>query len=266
MSSFFLSYKQSQIHCLRWGSGKETLLCFHGFGETADSFLHLARQIEDRYTVIAVDLPLHGKTVWNEGLICTTADIVGIIDSIPNLQGNRFSLAGYSMGGRVALSVYEQTPERIKQLVLLAPDGLKMNFWYWLATQTAAGNRWFHHLMKKPGLFFKVTSALKKIGMINTGVYHYVNQYLGKEASRSQLYRVWTTMRKVKPDVPVVQSLIDRYKTPVLLIYGQYDKIIRHTTGSQFMKSTGDYCTLHIMPCGHRVLQEKNTAAIAALL
>jgi pimeloyl-ACP methyl ester carboxylesterase len=266
MSSFFIPYKSSQIHCSQWGTGEKPLLCFHGFGENADSFTSLARQLGDTYTIIAIDLPLHGKTVWNEGMMCTTEDIVSIINNIPALYNHRFSLAGYSMGGRVALSVYEQIPQRIQQLILLAPDGLKINFWYWLATQTALGNRLFKYFMKKPGIFFTVTKALKRTGMINTGVYTYVHQYLNQEDKRIQLYTIWTTMRKLRPAVKNIKALIQKNKTPVFLIYGRYDRVIRHTTGSAFKKGMEDICILHILPCGHRILHEKNTAAIAALL
>ena len=266
MLSFFIPYKSSQIHCLQWGTGERPLLCFHGFGETADSFMALARQIENNYTIIAIDLPLHGKTVWNEGMICAAADIIHIINNIPGLRNNSFSIAGYSMGGRIALSVYEQIPQRIQQLILLAPDGLKMNFWYWLATQTALGNRLFKYFMKKPGAFFAVTQTLKSTGMINMGVYNYVRQYLNQEGKRTQLYMIWTTMRKLKPEVSIIKTLIPKNNTPVFLVYGRYDRIIQHTTGSHFKKDIEECCTLHILPCGHRILQEKNTAAIAALL
>ena len=266
MPSFFIPYKSSQIHCLQWGTGEKPLLCFHGFGENADSFMSLARQLGNTYTIIAIDLPLHGKTVWNEGMRCTTEDIISIIDNIPVLYNHRFSLAGYSMGGRVALSLYEQIPQRIQQLILLAPDGLKINFWYWLATQTVLGNRLFKYFMKKPGIFFTVTKVLKSTGMINMGVYNYVHQYLNQKDKRMQLYTIWTTMRKLKPAAQNIKGLIQKNNTPALLIYGRYDRVIHHTTGSHFKKGMEPFCTLHILPCGHRILHEKNTAAIATLL
>lgn len=266
MLSFFIAYKQSSIHCLRWGTGKDILVCLHGFGETAGSFAPLARQIEDKYTLIAVDMPLHGKTTWNEGMRCVAEDMIGMLDQVPELAGKRFSIAGYSMGGRVALSVYEQIPQRIQQLILLAPDGLKMNFWYWLATQTFYGNRLFRYFMKQPAIFLSGTRLLKKSGLINMGVYNYIHQYLNVDENRKQLYTIWTTFRKCKPRVRIIRKQIKTNSSPVLLVYGKYDKIIRYSTGKQFRKGLESYCTLHILPCGHRVLQHKNIPGIAALL
>ena len=44
--------------------GKEdTIICFHGFGETASIFDNLASQFPD-YQYISVDLPFHGSTVF----------------------------------------------------------------------------------------------------------------------------------------------------------------------------------------------------------
>lgn len=266
MSSFFISYKQSSIHCFRWGEAKDILLCLHGFGETAESFTSLARQLEHRYTIIAIDMPLHGKTIWKEGMTCTPEDIIGIIDHIPGVKHQRFSLAGYSMGGRVALSVYGQITKRIQQLILLAPDGIKINFWYWLATQTFYGNRLFRYFMKQPGIFLSATRLLKKSGLINLGVYNYVHQYLNVAENREQLYTIWTTYRKCKPPVNTIRKQIKMNNTSVLLIYGKYDRIIRYSTGKQFSKGLGESCTIHILECGHRLLQHKNIPGIAALL
>jgi len=266
MISFFIPYRQSQIHYLQWGSGKEYLLCLHGFGESAASFDGLAQRLKEEYTIIALDLPLHGKTVWKEGLLCTIKDIRDMIEKIPGIAGNSFFLAGFSMGGRVALSLYEEIPQRIRRLILLAPDGLKMNFWYWLATQTFYGNRLLGYFMDKPRIFFIGTRILKSIRLINMGVYNYVHQYLKVEQKRQQLYAIWTTMRKIRPDVGRIKALIRINHTPVLLIYGRYDRVIRPATGMRFKKGILSFCKLRVLHCGHRLLQEKNIPVLARLM
>jgi len=56
---------------------------------------------------------------------CSCAEY-GMLDSLPAMAESvlrnapeRFSLAGHSMGGRIALEVYRQAPERVKRLALL---------------------------------------------------------------------------------------------------------------------------------------------------
>ena len=266
MFSFFIEYKSAQIHCLQWGNGKELLICFHGFGENAASFQYLATTLTEKYTVIAIDLPLHGQTVWDKEITCKPEDVLNVIYKLPGLEERSFSLAGYSMGGRVALAVYQQIPQRVQQLILLAPDGIKVNGWYWLATQTKMGNNLFRYCMKDPRLFFGVTGTLKSLGIINTGVYNYVQKHLQEPEMRSRLYAIWTLMRKIRPDIRAVQSLINIHQTRVVLLYGKYDHIIRFATGERFKKEIDAFCHLHVLNCGHRMLHQKNISAIAALL
>ena len=266
MQTAFVSYKNSHIHYLLFGKGEKTLLCLHGFAESAQSFASLAEYIGGQYTVVLMDMPLHGATKWNEDLTFTIDALAEITGKIPAIGNKPFSLMGYSMGGRIALQLYQHMPERISKLILIAPDGIIINFWYGLATQTKVGNRLFYHVMKKPGIFFGVTQMLNKISLINTGVYKYVHQSLKTADMRSRLYNIWTIMRKMKPDIPLIKKLIITHKIPVVLMYGRYDKVIRYTTGEKFRSGIETRCKLQVLDCGHRMLHEKNTAAIAAEL
>ena len=266
MQSLSLTYKQSTIHYLQFNGGNELLVCLHGFGERAESFLPLVPVLVEKYTIVAIDMPFHGRSVWNEGLDITVQDIAAIINNIPALQQKQFLLMGYSMGGRIALHLYQQLPHRILQLILLAPDGLKVNGWYWLATQNKYGNKLFRHVMKNPGAFFSSTRLLKNARLINTGVYNYVHQYLQQENKRQELYNIWTAMRNIRPNIPLIKTLIARNHTPVIFIYGAHDRIIRYARGNKFCKNLEQYCVVHVLPCGHRLLQEKNVAAIASAM
>ncbi|MFT3703779.1 MAG: alpha/beta hydrolase [Agriterribacter sp.] len=266
MPSFFTTYNNAEIHYLVFGRGEKLLLCLHGFGETADSFEAVANLLSVKYTVIAIDLPLHGQTRWVKNQPFIIEDLKAIVDSIPLLKDRRFSVMGFSMGGRVALQLYQFAPDRIDQLILIAPDGLRINIWYRIATQTGWGNKLFLRVMKKPARFFLFTRILKKCVLINLGVFNYIHRFLTNDIMRMRLYHIWTTMRKIKPDVPFIQSLIQKHTTPVILIYGQYDRVIPFTTGEKFKAKLGDYCTLYVLPTGHRLLHEKNSSAIAALL
>jgi pimeloyl-ACP methyl ester carboxylesterase len=266
MSDHFVAYKSSSLHYCLWGTGDKLLLCLHGFGEAAQSFRVLEPFLRREYTVIALDLPLHGETLWRDALLFTVEDLTAVIDLIPVIYGQNFSLMGYSMGGRAALQLYQHLPGRIGEMILVAPDGIKINIWYRFATQNKLGNMIFKYVMDNPGFFFWITRILRKGGMINTGVYKYVHIHLQNADMRMQLYDIWTTMRRMKPDIRQVRSLIKANKTKVVLIYGRFDRVIRYTTGEQFRSGIESFCDLHILDAGHRLLTEKNAAAIATLL
>jgi pimeloyl-ACP methyl ester carboxylesterase len=161
----FISFRSSRFRYIWQGSGSHILFAFHGYGESAASFAVLTDAIEGApdhdLTFVAVDLPFHGGTDWREtalllephDLLCLLEEIAG---SFPGRTGS-WSLLGYSMGGRIALHLLQLAPDRIERMVLLAPDGLKVNPWYRLAAHTAYGNRLFRRTMQRPAWFFIVS-------------------------------------------------------------------------------------------------------------
>lgn len=273
LNSLYITYKASRISYIRFGTGSQPAFCFHGYGEMAGSFSFLEKHAGDRYTFFAIDLPFHGNTQWNEGLNCTTEDIRHIIEKIvgennqqPATSNQHLSLIGFSLGGRVVLSLYEKMASQIERVVLLAPDGLKVNFWYWLATQTWMGNRLFVLTMKHPEWFFGFLKMLNKLKVVNASIFKFVNYYIGDKEVRRLLYARWTALRKIKPHIKTIKSLVNQNKTTVRLVYGKHDRIILPVRGEKFKKGIEDHCTLSIIHSGHQVLHEKHAREILPAL
>lgn len=269
MQEWLLHYKSSQINCYKFGNGKKIAVCFHGYGEDGSMNRFLEKHAGDQYSFYSIDLPFHGKTKWNEGLIFTHVDLQHIIAEM--LRGNRqqlepgnrrLSLLGFSLGGRIALSLYQAQPGSIEKLVLLAPDGLKVNFWYWLATQTYLGNKLFAFSMKHPGWFFGFIKLLNKLGVVNTSIFKFVNYYIGNFEVRDLLYKRWTTLRKLKPNLHRIKKFVRQYKTPARLVYGKYDRIILPIRGEKFQEGIEEFCTVSIIHSGHQVLHENHVEGI----
>ena len=123
---------------------------------------------------------------------------------------------GYSMGGRIVLALYETIPEKINYLVLIAPDGLKVNPLYWFATQTLMGKRIFRYTMNKPAWFNGLLKVAKKTGLFNESIMKFVHRYIDDSAMRDKVYQVWTTMRKFRPRLPKVRKPIRKKPDPSL--------------------------------------------------
>jgi pimeloyl-ACP methyl ester carboxylesterase len=277
-----LSYKNSQISYYRFGTGPNPVVCFHGYGEDGKLYAFLEKYVGGDYTLYAIDLPFHGKTKWNEGLLFTHKDLLQIIYAIFKQTGfsgearsssdttqapsGKFSVLGFSLGGRMALSLYQANPENIKKVVLLAPDGLKVNVWYWFATQTLMGNRIFAYSMKEPGWFLGFLKLANKMGLVNASVFKFVNYYVGSDEARQLLYQRWTALRKLKPNLLRIRMVIRQYKTPVRLLYGKYDRIILPVRGEKFQKGIEEFCTLTVIDSGHQVVHENHVKQILPAL
>ncbi len=262
----FLSYKRSQVAYYNFGKGPVPVLCFHGYGEDAQSFEFLAEYAGDQYTFYAIDLPFHGRTEWKEGLNFSSKDLVYIAGKILGKENQPFSLLGFSLGGRVALNLYQMEPKKIRKLILLAPDGLKLNFWYWLATQSWAGNKFFAFTMKHPGWFFAFLRILNKLKIVNASIFKFVHFYIGNKEVRELLYARWTGLRRLKPHIRKIKMEIRENNSQVKLIYGKYDRIILPAAGEKFKKGIEAQCTLSVIDSGHQVLQEKHAPQIVAAL
>lgn len=261
MQSAILQYKQSSVHYRYGGKGSKLLCCLHGYGETAATFDFLNSHLGEEYSIIAIDLPYHGATQWKEGLQFSVQDLNNIVRAVFADRGHapdaRFTLMGFSMGGRAALCLIESIPQQIERVLLLAPDGLKVNAWYWLATQTFIGNRLFRFTMYYPGWFFSLLNIGYKLGMINLSVYKFTRHYIHDAAIRHELYNRWTCMRRISPDLRHIKQNVQQFQIPVRLLYGQYDRIILPQPGERFRKGIEQWCTITMLPAGHQVLQEK---------
>lgn len=267
MEQHLLRYKTSDIAWYRYGSGPKTAVCFHGYGEDGTSFSFLSKYAGHEYTFFAIDLPFHGKTDWRDGSVFGEKDLQEIIEMIIGAkEPGKLTLVGYSLGGRIALSYYQSAPATIEKLVLFAPDGLKLNGWYWLATQTWLGNRFFAFTMKKPAWFFFQLKIMNKLKLVNTSIFKFVNYYIGDAEVRRLLYTRWTTLRRFRPHIKTIKQLVREYNTPVRLLYGQHDRIILSSVGKKFITGIEAQSTLLELASGHQVLHEKHIKEILPAL
>ncbi|HSF46537.1 MAG TPA: alpha/beta hydrolase [Chitinophagaceae bacterium] len=242
--------------------GNRTVLCFHGFGTFARTFDWLATRVPN-HVFIAFDLPFHGETTWENGELFQPNDLLNIISLCPHANQDQFALMGYSMGGRISLHLVEIIPERITNLVLLAPDGLHVNPWYWFSTQTRIGNRFFRKVMKEPAGFINLLKHGERFRLLNKGVLKFIDRYMGDPHIREHVYRVWTSFRKFKPNKNKIIDHINRFQIPVSLIYGKYDTIIPLSPGETFFHHLKSRKKLEVLESGHQILHIRNAEVIA---
>jgi 2-succinyl-6-hydroxy-2,4-cyclohexadiene-1-carboxylate synthase len=95
----------------------EDLVLLHGFGGTRHTWDRLTALLDpERYRPLALDLPGHGEATHAPTPITFAACVERVLTSSPK----RFTLCGYSLGGRVALHVALAAPERVRRLVLVS--------------------------------------------------------------------------------------------------------------------------------------------------
>src|SRR3954467_15480937 len=100
MSSHYLRHKNSTIHYRQFGNGPKLLFCFHGYGRESFSFSFLERKLGNIFTIVAIDVPFHGLTEWNDELIFSPnylSQFVLTIRKTLKKEDKKFTLLGFSM-------------------------------------------------------------------------------------------------------------------------------------------------------------------------
>ena len=113
---------------LRWADPTRPALVFlHGFLGNASDWADLAPFFAADFDVIAVDLPGHGAAHDRPEAECAVdAAARAVVATLDEVGLGRFSVCGYSMGGRIALHLATHFSERMSRLVLVgASPGLR---------------------------------------------------------------------------------------------------------------------------------------------
>lgn len=121
--------KGQDVNIDQWNEqATQTIVFLHGFTGSTNTWKKIVSQLPSNIRCIAVDLIGHGKTAAPATVEFYSMDFqVELLHELfHHLQLDTFSLVGYSMGGRVALSYAVRYPAVIEHLLLeSASPGLK---------------------------------------------------------------------------------------------------------------------------------------------
>jgi 2-succinyl-6-hydroxy-2,4-cyclohexadiene-1-carboxylate synthase len=96
------------------GTVSREVLLLHGFTHTGASWGPVAGALSKRYRAVAPDIRGHGRASGRRPV-----ELSLVLGDLEREGGEHFTLAGYSMGGRVALHLALTHPERVERLVLI---------------------------------------------------------------------------------------------------------------------------------------------------
>ena len=100
------------------------LLMLHGWGQTHENLLPLAKLLSPVASPRLVDLPGFGQSPGPDTCWSAFDYAEEIIRHLDHEHISACALLGHSFGGKVAMCTAIRYPERVSRLVLLAPSGL----------------------------------------------------------------------------------------------------------------------------------------------
>ena len=210
-----------------WGETSElTYLAFHGFGQNLMAFEALAKATSNKQ-FISVDLFYHGKSIWGKDKYITSNNWKPFIDRLI-IENNVKSIAiiGFSLGARLAVATTVLYPNRVKELCLIAPDGIIQSPWFKLATSTVLMRGVFRLLMKHPWPLFGMVSILLQIRLIHPNLAKFTESQLNNVETRQQLYLAWVGFRKIKFSPKQIKTIVATQNIFLKLIISKNDMVV----------------------------------------
>ena len=251
----FFTSGQYHLHYRVMGKGSQSMLLFHGYGQDHRVFYQMATALGNQYKLYCFDLLYHGQSSRPPvDKLITTHDWASIIRHFLDVHCiDRTSLLGYSMGGRLVLSLVDTLSERISELILIAPDGIQSNQWYQFGSNTRLGRALLRRTIARPRLLFGLTGAARKYSIAPKSMLKFVEKRMRTRRDRYQVYCTWIGLRGIRPRLSQVVEHCNRRSILVKIYVGQYDKIVKAKAMVLFHKKLSN-SYLHLLPCGHNSL------------
>jgi pimeloyl-ACP methyl ester carboxylesterase len=230
------------------------LLLLHGFGSSLQTWDDWSVHLESKYRVIRPDLPGFGLTGASPmSDYSEENDVAFLTHFADKLEIHNLSVIGHSMGGKMAWSFAASNPERIKALVLMAPDGFPEakdigTKPYEMPSIMGLMNYFLPKYFVKKSLepAFADTTALDD-ALLN----RYYDFLRAPGVRRAILERANQTI--YTDPVSRLKSII----APTLLIWGENDQMIPSSNAKNYSNLLSNSTTVIIPNLGHLLQEEQ---------
>lgn len=247
-----ISYKKSKLNYRIIGSGSKVMLAFHGYGQSSSYYLPMERALGKDYTIYSFDLFFHGGSTLHRDHTPLTKEFLQemITQFLPRYGIERFSVMGFSMGGKFALTLVERFASHLDELYLVAPDGIRTSFWYNIATYPGWLQQLFKRTVLKPAAFFGLLNVLNRYNLIHKSLIRFARYQMDSTEKRLRVYRSWIGLRELSFDIRHIVKLLNQHQVQVTMFLGEYDEVISPKRVGVFVKAL-DKGEVVILKTGH---------------
>lgn len=238
------------------------LLMLHGLGSSLHTWENWARALEGRYRVVRLDLPSFGLTGadpsgdYSEAR--TQAVLAGLMD---RLGIKTVTIVGNSMGGGIAWRFAVARPELVDRVVLISPEGFKP------PGEAPPGKQKIplmlqamRYVLPTPFLRMNIAPSYADESKLTSEVVARYRDMLLAPGNRDAILARMLQMRRPDPE-----PLLRRLDKPVLLIWGEQDRLIPFSNSADYMRLLPDARLAAIPGMGHVPQEEAPAASLAVL-
>ncbi|OCX51307.1 hypothetical protein BEL04_14840 [Mucilaginibacter sp. PPCGB 2223] len=246
-----------KVHYHEYGSGDKPMLAFHGYGMTGRQFHVLEQSVLSLYHVYGFDHFFHGWSElegWSEKQILSGMPrelVKQYAEEWFKIHGRqRISLMAYSIGANLALILVEEYPELIDELILMAPDGLEGYKVFKFLQHELMGKLLFRTATKSKWLAPMLLKMVRRFNFIDDSLYTIAYNEIDTPKKRHDVYYSINLIKHLKPDIPKVVELINRYHIKSTFIFGKDDMLFPMKTVVPILDQIKN-AQVHEVPMGH---------------
>ena len=171
--------------------------------------------------------------------------------------------SSYSLGGRLALTLFERNPTLWSGLVLLAPDGFKKNAMYRFAVDTSVGRSAWKWVDRHAEAVRSLVRFLRRIRLIPAHLEHFALHHTQDHNMRQLVANTWKTHRLFWPSLngsAKAWSALPARNVRMYAIFGTRDAIIPWTWSAPWRGLGNSHVHFLRMESGH-VMRHPDTVA-----
>jgi pimeloyl-ACP methyl ester carboxylesterase len=248
----YFNFEKTLLAYLKIGEGENVLLFFHGYGQNHQVFKNKANALYGSHTCYLFDLFFHGESEWGYGEEVLTKKFWNelIKAFLAEQKINRFSVVGFSLGGRFVFATLEALSDKIDNMYLLAPDGVKTSFWYSLATYPVVFRKLFKRMIFHEGLFYSIAHFINRFGLVDKGLLRFAESQMKTKEMRKRVYYSWVVFRKLQFDMRSIGEIIHQNNIRSSMTLGKFDKVITVNNMNRLLQHLAN-CELKLVDTGH---------------
>jgi len=258
----FIEIENIKYHIEVKGEGKP-IICLHGFSEDISTWDLLELH---GYKLILIDLIGHGKSDKPRDSKYYSFEIMlkHLNKIISKFDLKKYSMLGYSMGGRCTLAYALTYPNEIDKLILESASygeekllnrlNRRRNDLNLAESIEENGIEWFNQYWSNLSIFESQKSLPKPI----------INEISRRRLANSSHALSNTLKGTGQGKFPCFKDKIIKLSIPILYVSGEYDKKYREV-GEEFEKLNNNVKQIVIRGCGHNTHIEDINGFVEAL-
>ncbi|PCJ47526.1 MAG: alpha/beta hydrolase [Gammaproteobacteria bacterium] len=213
---------------------RPTILMLHGFSSDKVVWLRFARHFTDKYNVIIPDMAGHGKTGFKKNWdYKAEAQVNRLVELLDKLNIKKVHVIGNSMGGFFSAHFAMSYPTKILSATLVDPAGVVAPELSDMDKMLVEGKNPFAiNNREEFDAFYAMT--MNSPPWLPDYVFDFVSDKYQKQ--QSDLMQIFTDFH----DQDMLDSSLDKIKAPVLLMWGDKDRLLDVSSVAVWQAGVGD--------------------------